>query len=75
MDCEAVRRKLSLLRTREDPLRLFGASSHRYDLNPVQSHADLQTFEEKHRVRLPSDYRDFLLMKASPQSRITPATE
>jgi hypothetical protein len=61
MDCEEILRQLSLLQSREGSLRLFGASSHRYDLNPVLSDAEVRKFEEKHQVELPSDYREFLL--------------
>lgn len=61
MDCEEVLRKLSALQTREISARVFGASSHRYKLNNVASPAAVTAFEDEHQVRLPSDYRDFLL--------------
>ncbi|MFI0453577.1 SMI1/KNR4 family protein [Actinomadura sp. 6N118] len=45
-----------------DPvLEAFGASTHRYRLNPPLPEADLVSFETRHGVRLPSEYREFLL--------------
>ena len=61
MDCEEVLRKLSVLQARDTSLRVFGASAHRYRLNEVASPAAIASFEDAHRVRLPNDYRDFLL--------------
>lgn len=38
----------------------FGASVHRYRLNPPLSEGELAAFEERHACRLPADYRAFL---------------
>ena len=61
MRCEEILGKLSLLRSRAPSLQVFGASSHRYELNEVASAEAVAAFEHEHEVMLPADYRDFLL--------------
>jgi hypothetical protein len=61
MDCEEILKNLSLLRTRDASLHLFGASSHRYRLNEVATPTAIAAFEADHQVELPADYRGFLL--------------
>lgn len=39
----------------------FGAEAHRYRLNPPIAPEELEAFENLHQVRLPEDYRLFLL--------------
>lgn len=40
--------------------QVFGASKHRYRLNPVLSISDVSAYEAKYHVRLPSQYRFFI---------------
>ena len=40
---------------------ILGSEVHRYKLNPCISQAKLQAFEQKYNIRLPQDYRQFLL--------------
>jgi hypothetical protein len=61
MNCEDILRKLSTLRSRDPSFRDFGADYHRYELNAVVPATVIAGFEEKYRVELPADYRDFLL--------------
>jgi hypothetical protein len=61
VDSSEILRKLSVLRSRDAFLRLFGASSHQYELNQAASADAIAAFEHEHEVELPSDYRDFLL--------------
>ena len=61
MDCQEIIRKLSLLRTRDSSLRVFGAVSHRYRMNEAAAPTAIAAFEREHRVQLPTEYRDFLL--------------
>ena len=39
----------------------FGADSHQYKLSPPASEETIQKFEEQEGIRLPEEYRDFLL--------------
>lgn len=52
--------RLDQLRRSDAGLSVFGASAHRYHLNPPLTEAELVAFERKHQVTLPQDYRDFL---------------
>ena len=49
------------LKTRDINLSGFGASDHRYVLQPCLTEHQLCRFEQKHRVTLPDDFREFLL--------------
>jgi HEAT repeat protein len=51
--------KLGQVRARG--LSCFGSDSHQFRLNAPATEADLQAFEADHHVRLPADYRAFLL--------------
>jgi hypothetical protein len=45
----------------EDPdLRVFGASGHRYQLNPPLSETGIRSFETHYGITLPDEYRHFL---------------
>lgn len=60
-DWSKVRGRLTLMSVL-DPLRWrFGASEHRYRLNPGISEQELASFEAEQQVALPADYRSFLL--------------
>lgn len=50
-----------LQRVREAGVRVFGSDSHRFKMNPVLSEAEVRAFEAKHKIKLPEDYRLFLL--------------
>lgn len=50
--------KLNQVRLRG--LSCFGSDSHGFRLKPPASEAELGSFETKHRIRLPDDYRTFL---------------
>lgn len=54
-----VRKKLEDVRARK--LSCFGSESHGFRLNPPLGEADLAAFEAERGIRLPEDYRDFLL--------------
>ena len=54
-----VAHALASLRSSESDV--FGAEAHGFDLNPELHEADLATFERTHGVKLPSDYRAFLM--------------
>jgi hypothetical protein len=58
---EEVKRGLVELRKRDRALKLFGAATHRYHLNPVLTPARLEKVERTWSFETPSDYREFLL--------------
>lgn len=49
------------LESKDPTYQVFGASTHRYKLNPPVSTRDLASFESRYSVKLPSEYREFLL--------------
>ena len=51
---------LRLMRAMDSGFRAFGAAQHHYLLGPTLTEAEIIAFEEKHRIRLPGDYRVFL---------------
>ncbi len=60
MDLADLKRKLQQLRKLDQSFSCFGAESHRYQLEPTASMTMVQQFEREHRVRLPTEYVDFL---------------
>ena len=55
-----IQQKLSQAKAADKDLEVFGASSHKYHLNPPVSEAEVLTFEEKYGISLPEDYRAFV---------------
>ena len=55
-----IQQKLSQAKAADKDLEVFGASSHKYHLNPPVSEAEVLAFEKKYGVSLPKDYRAFL---------------
>jgi hypothetical protein len=60
MDIEAFSARLRSLRAADPDFRCFGAAAHRYRLGPTATESEVAEFEEKRRVKLPEEYRDFL---------------
>lgn len=58
LDAKYVRESLRILADRG--VDVFGASVHRYQLNPALAEAAVSNFERLHAVTLPSEYRDFI---------------
>lgn len=57
---ERILRKLDLVR--RQGLKCFGSDHHHFRLSPCLSESAISKFEAEHRIRLPEDYREFLLM-------------
>lgn len=55
-----IQQKLAQAKAADKDLEVFGASSHKYHLNPPVSEAEVLAFEEKYGVSLPEDYRAFV---------------
>lgn len=55
-----IQQKLSQAKAADKDLEVFGASSHKYHLNPPVSEVEVLAFEEKYGVSLPEDYRAFV---------------
>lgn len=58
---ERIKEKLSDLRQLDPACKLFGSSSHRYQLGPPLTASELADWEQKLGVPIPSEYRDFLM--------------
>ena len=56
-----IQEKLAQAKAADKDLEVFGASSHKYHLNPPVSEAEVLAFEKKYGVRLPECYRAFML--------------
>jgi SMI1 / KNR4 family (SUKH-1) len=61
MFVDEVREKIASLKALDKKLRLFGAEHHRYEFSPPFSEGDVLSLEQRHRISLPKDYRDFVL--------------
>ena len=57
---QRIQQKLAQAKAADKDLEVFGASSHKYHLNPPVSEAEVLTFEEKYGISLPEDYRAFV---------------
>lgn len=51
---------INLAREADEKCEEFGASKHRYKLNPVISLSQVRDFEQRHKIKLPQGYVDFL---------------
>jgi hypothetical protein len=61
MFADEVRRGLEQLRAADPNYERFAASTHRYQLNPVLKPDEVAAFEASHGIRLPEEYKEFLL--------------
>ena len=57
---QRIQQKLAQAKAADKDLEVFGASSHKYHLNPPVSEAEVLAFEKKYGVRLPECYRAFV---------------
>jgi len=57
---QRIQQKLAQAKAADKDLEVFGASSHKYHLNPPISEAEVLAFEEKYGVQLPECYRAFV---------------
>ena len=55
-----IQQKLAQAKAADKDLEVFGASSHKYHLNPPVTEAEVLAFEKKYGVSLPEDYRAFV---------------
>lgn len=58
---ESIILKLSQLKELDSKKDVFGATSHMYSINGAKTEAELQAFEQRNGIKLPEDYRMFLL--------------
>jgi hypothetical protein len=61
LDPTRIESALRRLRPTQAARKIFGANGHGFELNPTLSEDQVSAFETRHRVRLPDDYRKFLL--------------
>jgi hypothetical protein len=61
MFAKEVRRMLDELRAADPNYKRFGAWNHRYEFHPVLKPEEVAAFEASHGIRLPEDYKEFVL--------------
>jgi hypothetical protein len=61
MDCGLIRSALRRLRDADPQPEVFGARLHRFVLNPPRAEAEVAAFELAHGIRLPGEYRRFIV--------------
>ncbi|WP_395744137.1 HEAT repeat domain-containing protein [Prosthecobacter sp.] len=57
---QRIRAKLKAAQKADSGLKVFGASSHRYQMNAPASEDEVRAFEAKYSLRLPGCYRAFV---------------
>ncbi len=55
------KKKLAQLAILDATFEVFGSESHQYQFKPCLSNKDIQAFESRYNITLPSEYRNFLL--------------
>ncbi|MEX0313189.1 MAG: SMI1/KNR4 family protein [Allomuricauda sp.] len=58
---QRIKRKLLRAKEVDVDFRVFGAASHKYEINPPATIEDVEAFEKKYKVQLPDCYRAFIL--------------
>ena len=61
MNSKEILSKLEELRSIDINYKIFGSDFHLYKINPVLSEKEIITFEIKHKIKLPLDFRKFLM--------------
>ncbi|MBE9002367.1 MULTISPECIES: SMI1/KNR4 family protein [unclassified Nostoc] len=56
-----LKKKLTQLAILDATFEVFGSESHQYQLKPCLSNKDIQLFESRCNISLPSEYKNFLL--------------
>ncbi|MEH1941356.1 MAG: SMI1/KNR4 family protein [Nostoc sp.] len=56
-----LKKKLTQLAILDATFEVFGSESHQYQFKPCLSNQDIQVFESRYNITLPSEYRNFLL--------------
>jgi len=56
-----LKEKLTKLAILDATFQVFGSESHQYQFKPCLSNKDIQVFESRYSITLPSEYRNFLL--------------
>lgn len=55
-----IKRMVAAARKVDEEQQVFGASTHKYELKPVLSMAEVEAFEKRHQITLPKEYVFFL---------------
>ncbi|MCC5607233.1 SMI1/KNR4 family protein [Nostoc sp. CHAB 5834] len=56
-----LKKNLTQLAILDATFEVFGSESHQYQFKPCLSDKDIQVFESRYNITLPSEYRNFLL--------------
>jgi|GEM_PF-1673531 len=68
---QRITKKLALVRETVNPAEIFGADEHEYALNDPLTEAEISEIERYCNVRLPDEYRAFLMSIGDGVNRVT----
>ncbi|WP_294664034.1 SMI1/KNR4 family protein [Fusobacterium ulcerans] len=60
MECKSIEEKLKKLIELDKDFSIFGSESHEYIINSKLTEEEIQNFEAKNQLTLPSEYREYL---------------
>lgn len=61
MVLETIKEKIEQLKKLDKELDIFGSDNHKYKIAPALSEEQILAYENKNGIRLPEDYRNYLL--------------
>lgn len=59
---QGIKRRIEILRKADPDFRIHGSNQHKYVLNTRLTESEILAFESEHSIRLPQQYRQFLLL-------------
>lgn len=60
MDPDSIRSRIQALARKDKRRNVFGAGAHDYKLNEPLDAKEIESFEGRHQISLPDDYRNFI---------------
>lgn len=56
-----LKERISRLKEKDKHFRVYGSKSHKYQFRPTLTEDEVSVFEQKYQIKLPEDYRLFLI--------------